>query len=158
MASANVNSVAPFLNKTYDMVDDSSTDSVVSWTDNSNSFVVWNVPEFASRILPKYFKIKKRRQEPLSSRSKSSAFTGRRCHGVASPSLKPVICVFIGVRRLLFSQKFESSSEAPPEYSIDSWARNFEDGSTQVKSFDDEKTGCWFSATEEDEDEQVLQT
>ncbi|XLR62704.1 hypothetical protein HN51_006006 [Arachis hypogaea] len=132
MASANVNSVAPFLNKTYDMVDDSSTDSVVSWTDNSN--------------------------KPLSSRSKSSAFTGRRCHGVASPSLKPVICVFIGVRRLLFSQKFESSSEAPPEYSIDSWARNFEDGSTQVKSFDDEKTGCWFSATEEDEDEQVLQT
>ncbi|KAL1362415.1 hypothetical protein HN51_010682 [Arachis hypogaea] len=56
MASANVNGVAPFLSKTYDMVDDSSTDSVVSWSDNSNSFVVWNVPEFASRILPKYFK------------------------------------------------------------------------------------------------------
>ncbi|KAL1314406.1 hypothetical protein AAHE18_16G186500 [Arachis hypogaea] len=60
MASANVNGVAPFLSKTYDMVDDSPTNSVVSWSDNSNSFIIWNVPEFASRILPKYFKIKKK--------------------------------------------------------------------------------------------------
>ncbi|XP_059304346.1 heat stress transcription factor A-1b [Lycium ferocissimum] len=46
----------PFLSKTYDMVDDPSTDSVVSWSKNNNSFVVWNVPEFARDILPKYFK------------------------------------------------------------------------------------------------------
>lgn len=51
-----VNSPAPFLSKTYDMVDDGSTDSVVSWSKNNNSFVVWNVPEFARDLLPKYFK------------------------------------------------------------------------------------------------------
>ncbi|CAO2832310.1 unnamed protein product [Amaranthus hypochondriacus] len=47
---------APFLNKTYDMVDDPSTDAVVSWSANNNSFVVWNVPEFARDLLPKFFK------------------------------------------------------------------------------------------------------
>ncbi|XP_047980617.1 heat stress transcription factor A-1 [Salvia hispanica] len=46
----------PFLSKTYDMVDDPATDAVVSWSKNSNSFVVWNVPEFARDLLPKYFK------------------------------------------------------------------------------------------------------
>lgn len=46
----------PFLSKTYDMVDDLSTDSVVSWSKSNNSFVVWNVPEFSRDILPKYFK------------------------------------------------------------------------------------------------------
>lgn len=46
----------PFLSKTYDMVDDPSTDSVVSWSKSNNSFVVWNVPDFARDILPKYFK------------------------------------------------------------------------------------------------------
>lgn len=46
----------PFLSKTYDMVDDLSTDSVVSWSTSNNSFVVWNVPEFSRDILPKYFK------------------------------------------------------------------------------------------------------
>ncbi|CAJ1926448.1 unnamed protein product [Sphenostylis stenocarpa] len=48
--------VAPFLSKTYDMVDDPSTDSVVSWGENNNTFVVWNVPQFATEILPKHFK------------------------------------------------------------------------------------------------------
>ncbi|CAB4307501.1 unnamed protein product [Prunus armeniaca] len=46
----------PFLNKTYDMVDDPSTNAVVSWSDGNNSFVVWNVPEFSRDLLPKYFK------------------------------------------------------------------------------------------------------
>ncbi|CAH9136844.1 unnamed protein product [Cuscuta epithymum] len=50
------NSPPPFLSKTYDMVEDPSTDAVVSWTETNNSFVVWNVPEFAKVILPKYFK------------------------------------------------------------------------------------------------------
>ncbi|KAG2375525.1 Heat stress transcription factor A-1 Heat stress transcription factor [Vigna angularis] len=48
--------VAPFLSKTYDMVDDPSTDSVVSWGEHNNTFVVWNVPQFATDILPKHFK------------------------------------------------------------------------------------------------------
>ncbi|GAV58976.1 HSF_DNA-bind domain-containing protein [Cephalotus follicularis] len=47
---------APFLLKTYDMVDDSSTDEIVSWSSNNNSFVVWNPPEFARLLLPTYFK------------------------------------------------------------------------------------------------------
>ncbi|CAL5413895.1 unnamed protein product [Camellia sinensis] len=47
---------APFLLKTYDMVDDSTTDEIVSWSSNNNSFVVWNPPEFARLLLPTYFK------------------------------------------------------------------------------------------------------
>ncbi|KVI00374.1 heat stress transcription factor A-5-like [Cynara cardunculus var. scolymus] len=47
---------APFLLKTYDMVDDSLTDEIVSWSSNRNSFVVWNPPEFARLLLPTYFK------------------------------------------------------------------------------------------------------
>lgn len=51
-----MNSIPPFLSKTYDMVDDQSTNEVVSWSSGNNSFVVWNVPEFAKQFLPKYFK------------------------------------------------------------------------------------------------------
>jgi heat shock transcription factor len=46
----------PFLTKTYDMVDDHTTDAIVSWSTSSNSFVVWNPPEFSQELLPKYFK------------------------------------------------------------------------------------------------------
>lgn len=46
----------PFLTKTYDMVDDHTTDNVVSWSESNNSFIVWNPPEFARDLLPKYFK------------------------------------------------------------------------------------------------------
>ncbi|XP_020229954.1 heat shock factor protein HSF8 [Cajanus cajan] len=52
----NANAPAPFLSKTYEMVDDPSTDSVVSWSPTDNSFVVWNPPEFARDLLPKHFK------------------------------------------------------------------------------------------------------
>ncbi|KAB2067303.1 hypothetical protein ES319_A09G217300v1 [Gossypium barbadense] len=48
--------VAPFLLKTYDMVDDSATDDIVSWSSHNKSFVVWNPPEFARLLLPTYFK------------------------------------------------------------------------------------------------------
>lgn len=50
------NAPPPFLSKTYDMVDDPATDSIVSWSGTNNSFVVWNPPEFARDLLPKYFK------------------------------------------------------------------------------------------------------
>lgn len=50
------NSPAPFLLKTYEMVDDPLTNSVVSWSHTGHSFVVWNPPEFARDLLPKYFK------------------------------------------------------------------------------------------------------
>ncbi|XP_047339414.1 heat shock factor protein HSF8-like [Impatiens glandulifera] len=52
----NVNSPPPFLVKTYDMVDDPSTDKIVSWSATNNSFIVWDPPEFARDLLPKYFK------------------------------------------------------------------------------------------------------
>ena len=46
----------PFLSKTYDVVDDLATDAIVSWGAGNNSFVVWNTPDFARHLLPKYFK------------------------------------------------------------------------------------------------------
>ncbi|PQQ05434.1 heat stress transcription factor A-4c [Prunus yedoensis var. nudiflora] len=49
-------SLPPFLSKTYDMVDDASTDSIVSWSASNKSFIVWNPPEFARDLLPKFFK------------------------------------------------------------------------------------------------------
>ncbi|XP_010675615.2 heat stress transcription factor B-4 [Beta vulgaris subsp. vulgaris] len=47
---------APFLTKTYHLVDDPSTDHVVSWGEDDSTFVVWRPPEFARDLLPKYFK------------------------------------------------------------------------------------------------------
>lgn len=50
------NSVAPFLNKCYEMVDDESTDSIISWGQSNESFVIWDVTEFSVQLLPRYFK------------------------------------------------------------------------------------------------------
>lgn len=47
---------APFLTKTYQLVDDPLTDHVVSWGDDETTFVVWRPPEFARELLPNYFK------------------------------------------------------------------------------------------------------
>ncbi|KAK1412029.1 hypothetical protein QVD17_32969 [Tagetes erecta] len=47
---------APFLIKTYEMIEDSVTDEIVSWSTKGNSFVVWNPPEFARILLPTFFK------------------------------------------------------------------------------------------------------
>lgn len=50
-------SVAPFLKKCYDMVDDSSTDSIISWSKSGdNSFVISDTTLFSVQLLPKYFK------------------------------------------------------------------------------------------------------
>ena len=46
----------PFLTKTYEMVEDPSTDSIVSWSRARNSFVVWDYTKFSSVLLPRYFK------------------------------------------------------------------------------------------------------
>jgi heat shock transcription factor len=46
----------PFLAKTYDMVDDPTTDAVVSWSATNNSFVVWDPHLFGTVLLPRYFK------------------------------------------------------------------------------------------------------
>lgn len=47
---------APFLTKTYHLVDDPATDDIVSWGEDENTFVVWRPPEFARDLLPNYFK------------------------------------------------------------------------------------------------------
>ncbi|MCI12458.1 heat-shock protein, partial [Trifolium medium] len=46
----------PFLTKTFDVVEDPSTDSIVSWSGARNSFVVWDLHKFSTTILPRYFK------------------------------------------------------------------------------------------------------
>jgi len=46
----------PFLTKTYDVVDDPNTDTVISWGFAGHSFVVWDANAFANVILPRYFK------------------------------------------------------------------------------------------------------
>ncbi|XP_058722582.1 heat stress transcription factor A-4a-like [Vicia villosa] len=51
-----LNSISPFLSKTYMMVSDPSTNAIVSWSSTSRSFVVWNQPDFSKNLLPKFFK------------------------------------------------------------------------------------------------------
>ncbi|KAM1001410.1 hypothetical protein ACFX15_007596 [Malus domestica] len=46
----------PFLNKTYDMVDDPDSNRVVSWSREGGSFVVWDPHAFVMSLLPRYFK------------------------------------------------------------------------------------------------------
>ncbi|CAA2953870.1 heat stress transcription factor A-4a-like [Olea europaea subsp. europaea] len=56
MDEAPSNTLPPFLAKTYEMVDDHSSDSVVSWSQSNKSFIVWNPPEFSRLLLPRFFK------------------------------------------------------------------------------------------------------
>ncbi|KAJ1423852.1 Winged helix-like DNA-binding domain superfamily [Sesbania bispinosa] len=46
----------PFLTKTYDIVDDPSTNHIVSWSSANNSFVVWDPQAFSITLLPRFFK------------------------------------------------------------------------------------------------------
>lgn len=48
--------IAPFVTKTYDMVEDPNTNSIISWSPSSTSFVIWDHNRFSFEILPKYFK------------------------------------------------------------------------------------------------------
>ncbi|XP_024994351.1 heat stress transcription factor A-1-like [Cynara cardunculus var. scolymus] len=48
--------IPPFLLKCYEMVDDPSTDALISWSLANDSFIVWNEAEFTSELLPRYFK------------------------------------------------------------------------------------------------------
>lgn len=47
---------APFLTKTYHLVDDPASDDVISWNEVGTTFVVWKTAEFAKDLLPNYFK------------------------------------------------------------------------------------------------------
>ncbi|CAN8258429.1 unnamed protein product [Cochlearia groenlandica] len=46
----------PFLTKTYDLVEDSITNHVVSWSQTNNSFIVWDPQAFSMTLLPRFFK------------------------------------------------------------------------------------------------------
>ncbi|KAF9593698.1 hypothetical protein IFM89_024636 [Coptis chinensis] len=46
----------PFLLKTYMLVEDPSTDDVISWNKDGTAFVVWHTAEFSSDLLPTLFK------------------------------------------------------------------------------------------------------
>ncbi|GAV82416.1 HSF_DNA-bind domain-containing protein/Geminin domain-containing protein [Cephalotus follicularis] len=47
---------APFLTKTYQLVDDPITDDVISWNESGTTFVVWKTADFAKDLLPNSFK------------------------------------------------------------------------------------------------------
>ncbi|KAJ4964022.1 hypothetical protein NE237_023961 [Protea cynaroides] len=47
---------APFLIKTYQLVDDLSINDIISWNDTGTTFIVWKPADFAKDLLPKYFK------------------------------------------------------------------------------------------------------
>ncbi|XP_028760482.1 heat shock factor protein HSF24 [Neltuma alba] len=47
---------APFLTKTYHLVDDELTNDVISWNESGDTFVVWKQADFAKDLLPNYFK------------------------------------------------------------------------------------------------------
>nr|GMC87995.1 heat stress transcription factor B-3-like [Ipomoea batatas] len=47
---------APFVRKTYDMVNNPETDSIVSWNSDGSRLVVWDVHKFAAEILPTFFR------------------------------------------------------------------------------------------------------
>ncbi|KAL8505035.1 hypothetical protein ACS0TY_016295 [Phlomoides rotata] len=48
--------IPPFLSKTYDLVDDPSLDSIISWSGKGDSFVVKDHVEFSRTVLPRNFK------------------------------------------------------------------------------------------------------
>ncbi|XP_047332751.1 heat stress transcription factor B-2a-like [Impatiens glandulifera] len=55
-ADARSTSPTPFLSKTYSIVDDHSTDEIISWNKEGSSFIVWDPSQFAKTLLPKFFK------------------------------------------------------------------------------------------------------
>ncbi|GMH28735.1 hypothetical protein Nepgr_030578 [Nepenthes gracilis] len=50
------NPIPPFLSKTYDLVEDTSLDPIISWGASGESFVVWDPVEFSRIVLPRNFK------------------------------------------------------------------------------------------------------
>ncbi|GMI95966.1 ARABIDOPSIS THALIANA HEAT SHOCK TRANSCRIPTION FACTOR A6B, heat shock transcription factor A6B [Hibiscus trionum] len=46
----------PFLTKTYDIIEDSGTNEIISWSRGNNSFIVWDPQAFSMSLLPRFFK------------------------------------------------------------------------------------------------------
>lgn len=66
-SSSRTRSPAPFLSKTYDLLEEEEGEedededgggkrSIVSWNREGNGFIVWSPAEFSDLLLPKYFK------------------------------------------------------------------------------------------------------
>lgn len=47
---------APFVQKTYDMIMDPSTDAIISWTADGTAFTVFSTEQFSANLLPLHFK------------------------------------------------------------------------------------------------------
>ncbi|KAF6004161.1 kinase-regulated stress-responsive transcription factor skn7 [Cyanidiococcus yangmingshanensis] len=45
-----------FIQKVYDLVQDSETSDTVNWEESGDSFVIWRVGDFTEKVLPAYFK------------------------------------------------------------------------------------------------------
>jgi len=89
MVKSSESGVAPFLKKCYEMVDDESTNSIISWSQTNDSFVIWDMTEFSVHLLPKYFK-----------HSNSSSFV-RQLNIYVS-----FLCFFLYVLQWFFSSSF----------------------------------------------------
>ncbi|KAM7500847.1 hypothetical protein LguiA_025261 [Lonicera macranthoides] len=46
----------PFLTKTYEMVEDPETNSIISWSSSGDSFIVWNSYKLCTELFPMYFR------------------------------------------------------------------------------------------------------
>lgn len=46
----------PFLQKTWEMLEEKETDGTVSWSEDGKSFIVWRPDVLQNELLPKYFK------------------------------------------------------------------------------------------------------
>lgn len=46
----------PFLMKTFEMVEAPETNSIISWSPNNASFIIWDQIRFTAELLPKHFR------------------------------------------------------------------------------------------------------
>ena len=55
-ANSGTSNVPDFLAKLWKMVDDPTTNHLISWSDEGTSFIIHNQTEFSHSLLPYYYK------------------------------------------------------------------------------------------------------